>query len=375
MLDEVRMMRVVEIDAQDDPRWEAFVTSHPDGLIYHHPAWLLVLEREYGIKPTNLACEDATGKIRGVLPMFHTRGLPFRKRERLSGHRLSSLPRTPVAGPLTLDTEATAILIQAAVDRIKKNPDQTLQVKVPRPILDGLVEGVVNVPWRLTYVLELPAESSTLRFGNGRNHSRIKWAINKASRLGVEVREAETEDDLKAWYTLYLETQRESAVPPRAYRFFKACWDVLRPRGLMRLLMADRNDAGCRRFIAGSIFLMFGKTVFYAFNGASRNSLALRPNDAIQWRAIHQACDEGYRWFDFGEVDENNEGLADFKSKWGAQPQRLFRYYYSAALESGQSELNTASGRTSFAKMLTSIWKRLPLGVTAIAGDWIYRYL
>jgi len=50
-----------------------------------------------------------------------------------------------------------------------------------------------------------------------------------------------------------------------------------------------------------------------------------------------------YRWFDFGEVVENDEGLAQFKSKWGAEPQRLFRYYYSAALES-QSELDTRSG-------------------------------
>ena len=37
-------MRVVEVDPQTDPRWEAFVAAHPDGLVYHHPAWLQALQ-------------------------------------------------------------------------------------------------------------------------------------------------------------------------------------------------------------------------------------------------------------------------------------------------------------------------------------------
>src|SRR2546426_6424369 len=91
-------LRVVEIDPQTDPRWEALVTTLPNGLIYHHPAWLQVLEEAYGYKPVNLACEDSNGQLRGVLPLFYTRGL-------FTGRRFSSLPRTPVAGPLACDDQ------------------------------------------------------------------------------------------------------------------------------------------------------------------------------------------------------------------------------------------------------------------------------
>src|SRR5215208_1775194 len=87
--------RVMEIDPQVDPRWEAFVAAHPDGLIYHHPAWLQVLEREYGHRPICLAYEDSDGSLQGVLPLCHTRGIPFNRTSEVAGRRLSSLPRTP----------------------------------------------------------------------------------------------------------------------------------------------------------------------------------------------------------------------------------------------------------------------------------------
>ena len=51
----VPTLRVMEVDSQTDPRWEALVTTLPNGLIYHHPAWLQVLQEAYGYKPVNLA--------------------------------------------------------------------------------------------------------------------------------------------------------------------------------------------------------------------------------------------------------------------------------------------------------------------------------
>src|SRR5262249_56274015 len=106
---------------------------------------------------------------------------------------------------------------------------------------------------------------------------------------------AETERDLRAWYGLYVDTMRWHVVPPRPYRFFEVAWQLLRPRGLLRLLLAEQHEARQSRLLAGSIFLMFGQTVFYAFNGRRREDLSLEPNDAIQWQAIHDAFRRGFR--------------------------------------------------------------------------------
>src|SRR5208282_1376754 len=95
-------LRVFQLDFRCDSRWEDFVSSHPDGLIYHHPDWLIALEEEYEQKCISLACEDKHGELRAVLPLFYTTGLPFGFGRNATGARLSSLPRTPVAGPLAL---------------------------------------------------------------------------------------------------------------------------------------------------------------------------------------------------------------------------------------------------------------------------------
>ena len=362
---------IVELDPVRDPRWSRFVIGHPDGLIYHHPDWLRVLAREYPADPVCLGYEDAAGDLRGTLTLLPTRGLPFSSSVR-TGRRLSSLPRTPLAGPLALDEDAAAALLRAALSYAgRERPDAMLEIKAASPLPEGLVAGLRCAPWRLTYTLELPNDPASIRFGDSRNHGRIRWALNKAEKLGVVVRPAESQRDLARWYRIYLNTMRWHTVPPRPYRLFQAMWELLRPTGSMRLLLAEQRTGGQTRLLAGSVFLMLGKTVFYAFNGCWRSAMPLRANDAIQWRAIHDAAAAGFRHYDLGEVAEHQDGLHEFKSKWGAQATRLYRYYDARARDVG----NDAVGSNGHRRLATVAWRQLPPAVTAIVGDRLYRYL
>jgi hypothetical protein len=395
----LKTLHTFEVDFRRDPRWDRFVASHPDGLIYHHSSWLIALEEEYGQKCVSLACADAEGRIQAVMPLFSTRGLPFAIGQYSTHRRLSSLPRTPVAGVLALDAAAASELLRAAV-ALARDRGVQLEIKSQTGDLDKLSEELACVPWRFTYVAELPpaphgsawtefCESLRLprecgsckgcrhlRFGNAKQQHRVNWAVNKAVKLGLEVREAETEEELAQWYALYLQTMRHKAVPPRSYRFFKSLWSTLRPGGLMRLLLAERKQDGLTSLIAGSIFLKFGQTVFYAFTGCAPRDLHLHPHDIIQLEAIRDACKCGYRWYDFGEVSEDNESLAQFKGKWGTEPKPLFRYYYPAEHPAGHpadEDRSPAGGLfTSFARKL---WRALPESATAVLGDGIYRYM
>src|SRR2546421_7764075 len=90
------ILSVVRVDPMSDPRWEAFIAAHPDASVYHHARWIEVLTREYRRPAICLACVDRRQNVRGVLPLLETRGLPLAGGT--TGRRISSLPRTPVAG-------------------------------------------------------------------------------------------------------------------------------------------------------------------------------------------------------------------------------------------------------------------------------------
>ena len=93
----------------------------------------------------------------------------------------------------------------------------------------------------------------------------------------------------------------------------------------------------------------------------------LHPHDVLQIEAIRSACRSGFRWYDFGEVTEDHEALAQFKTKWGGDPKELYRYYYPAPMER-----NSTDGG-GLARSARKIWQRLSLKATAVLGDWIYR--
>jgi Acetyltransferase (GNAT) domain len=351
-------LQVTDIDPWSDSRWLTFLTESEAALVYHHPAWLRVLKDAFGHEIVALACADSDGNLQGVLPLVRTKG-------KVAGDALSSLPHTPVAGPLARSNEATRALLQAAVKRVAAERRLTLQIRASGPGLDGLVDGLVGIPWVESYGRELPPTDEELRFRDARNHSTVKRAVKKAQKSGVEVTLAQSDDELRAWYRLYLETMRSHGVPPLPFRFFASAWNVLRPLGLMRLVLASLPGRG---LIAGSVFFLYGNGVWFAFNGRRKDDLALRPNDAIQWRAIHDAHADGFRRFEMGEVESDNPGLATFKVKWGMEPKFLYRYYFPVAPARRVFAAGTLAHR-----FVRAPWRWLPLGLTAFLGERLYR--
>jgi CelD/BcsL family acetyltransferase involved in cellulose biosynthesis len=367
-------LRVTSVQPLHDPRWDAFVDDHPAGQVYHRSGWLQALHLEYRQPVVALACETDDGAIVGVLPLVRTRGLPFGVGGKSAGPRLSSLPRTPVAGPIASSRDSLALLVSAAVDMARAD-GLRLQLKMVAPELDGVAPDLVGVPWRATYVVALPDDPEALRFGDARNHSTVRRAIKKAQREGVVVRLATDEAELRAWYRLYLDVCRWRGQPARTYRFFAGLWRHLRPGGHMELLLAERGEGRDRELLGGNVLLLGGGTVSYAFNGRRRDALSSRPNDLLHWEAMRSAMERGYRRYDLGEVDEQNPGLARYKAKWGAGVEHTVRYYAPPLPDEEATGYGAAESQGRLKTMLLAAWQRVPLPLTQLAGDRIYRYL
>jgi len=356
-------LRTFELEPED-PAWAEFAAGHPQALPYHHPSWVRVLREAFGYGNATLGCADSTGRLRGILPLLEKKSI-------LTGLRLSSLPHTPVAGPLASDADSLRALLSAATERVDHGQVRWLQLKVSGTGLGAPMNGFSRQEWDPAYVLDLPGNPEDMRFGNSRHHSAISRAVRKATRLGVTVRPASSRADVRRWYRLYLETMRAHAIPPRPFRLFELMWDVLAPSDRMRLLLAERQTGGEVRLLAGSLFLMHGQTVIFAFNGRDRSQLEFRPNDAIHWTAIMDACAAGYRRYDFGEATDGNPGLLAFKEKWGAKPVNLCRYHYPRQPRMERGIL--APGPLQ--RTQECAWRLLPPAMTARVGRWVYRLL
>ena len=125
------------------------------------------------------------------------------------------------------------------------------------------------------------------------------------------------------------------------------------------------------QLLAGSLFLMHGQTVIFAFNGRYRSQLQFRPNDAIHWTAISDACAAGFRRYDFGEGTGDNAGLLAFKEKWGTKPVGMYRYHYPQQPRMDRGIL--ASGPLQ--RTQEYAWRRLPPAMTTRLGRWAYHLL
>ena len=380
---------IEEVDFRE-PEWLAFISAHPDALIYHHPDFLAGMEREYGQKCLALGCVQE-GKLQGLLPLFYTRGLPRWVARNDVGRRLSSLPRTPVTGPLFTSSEAAESLLNAAVNLVRCQPGVRLEIKTMISGLDALVPGLHCIPWRDTYVRGLPTNEEEdpavpenlrselpcitcdgcgrLRFGNAREMHQVSWGVKQARKHGLKTQFAQTQAELRAWYELYLEGMRRNVVPPRPFRFFQELWNRLQPSGNLLLVLVEHHGSERVRMVAGSILLLFGSTAFWGFTGTRESDFSLHPNDIMLWDALQECCRRGYSSFDFGEVAEEHPELRQFKTKWGTMLQPIYRYYYPKPEPSGSRVTSRTHG------VLRRAWQRLPLPAVAALGDLAYLFL
>jgi len=367
------LLEVKEAGNDIDEKWIKFITDYQQATIYHHPLWLKIIEKETGQNILKLICVDENDKIVGLFPLQFTKGFPFGFGGIPGTKRLASLPRTPVGGPLCSDDKVRDLLIQKAVDIAISKSGYLLQIKSFDSEIHTEINSLHKYFWREIYIKEIPDYPDEIRYGKSKNHAKIKWAVNKAEQNKVNRRIAKSEDDLKKWYPLYLDTMKIHTTPARSYVFFKNIWDTLYPAGLMQLELAELEEGGKNTIIAGSILFFYKNTVTHAFSGSSRirKHIELRPNDFLHWYAMLDAQKNGFKYYDFGEVSKGNIGLAKKKKKWDTVKSNLYHYYFPEP--SGLSEEDLDAEEIGGLK--GKIWKKLPLPVTATFGKMIYKRL
>jgi hypothetical protein len=161
---------------------------------------------------------------------------------------------------------------------------------------------------RFTHILRTNEDIDTLWHAYNK---RVRGAVRKAQKSGVEVTDTENDADLSTFYDMYLITVKRLGGTPKP----RALMKMLLQQGIAKLAIAKYQDT----IIAGLLYLHFNRTVTLWCEASVPEYLQYRPNNAIFHHIITWACKEGYEWVDFGASPLENEGLIAHKEQYRAQ--------------------------------------------------------
>ena len=340
-----------------DPSLATFIEQQTQGVFYYSQAWLDLIPKLYGYSIIPLTTTNSIGQITGFLPLCSIHSS-------LTGRRLVALPFSDHCPLLAVDEVSANDLVDQAIRLAQQQRVRYLELRTGmNEVLakhSDLVEGNLYVRW----LLPLTADPDTFWSGL---RKPVQKRIKRARRLGVQIRTTQKREDMAHFYRLHLLTRsKKHGMPVQTRGFFFGLWDAFAANGTMQLLLAEYQGT----VIASAILLASGTMLNITYSASDENYLDLAPNNLLFWTAIALGCTQGYQTFNLGRTARDNEGLMEFKRRWGAIMEPLPYYYYPdmAGLAA------TAESSWKY-RLLTSGWKRLPLGVAGPLGGYLYKHL
>ena len=324
----------------NEKNWKSFLNSCDDASIYHTPEWKLFLEKTFGYESHYLFVKDENDNITGMLPLFFIKS-------KLTGNRLCSVPFSHICGSVH-SNDSKDLLITEGMNFFSKLNAKYFEI---RDIVDS--NGFHSQNSFSTYILKLSPHVD--KTWHKLDKKSARWATKKSKKMGVQVDSTKNIDDLRIFYELNCITKKNIGVPCHPWKFFKNMFNLLNE--YVSLYTVKYNN----EIIAGGIFEYFNDTVLYGYGAADPDHLNLHPYNAFVWKSIEDACTNDFNYFDFGRTSYDNEGLINFKKKWGTVEKKLYYSYYPKNPESlteNRENFKYKYGIKAIQKMPIPIYKK-----------------
>jgi FemAB-related protein (PEP-CTERM system-associated) len=344
----VRVERVADPGAE----WDAFVEASPGAVLGHAAAWARVVEEAYGLAPHYLAAREEGGALLGVLPLVLFRSLRGRR-------ELVSLPFHDSAGLLARTPEAERALVDAALALAAEQGARSVELRQPAPLAWlSAPQEVDRVDLLLT--LEEDEERQWKAF-----RAQVRNQTRKAEKEGLTIAPGDPQELVDEFYAPFAVNMRDLGSPVHAKAFYQAAARHLGER--LRFVVTRLGQ----RPVGGLVAVHYAGKVTVTWASTLRAERRRCPNNLIYWEAIRWAIARGAREFDFGR-SPRDAGTYRFKRGWGAREVPLAWLRLDRA--GRPAEIPTAEAG-SWMRRLSSLWRHLPVPVSAVLGPRVRRYL
>lgn len=282
------------VDPAQGQQWDAFVRER-GGHLLQTDGWAR-LKARHGWQPYRLAVvERWPGRIlAAALVLYRSLG-PF---------RIAYIPRGPVVD--WADLSLTRQLFKAIHNHARRHRAISLTVEPNCEDSADLRQRLASLRFiaapplqpRNTITVDLsPIEEAIL----AAMKPKTRYNIRLAERKGVQVRRAENEADVAAFYALMQETAARDSFGIHTLAYYQDVFRIFAPNGQAALFLADLPAEGDAP-IAGLFAMAQPPEGIYMYGASSEHGRATMPNHLLQWQAMQWAKAQGCAAYDMWGV-------------------------------------------------------------------------
>ncbi len=151
-----------------------------------------------------------------------------------------------------------------------------------------------------------------------RMSQKTRYNIKLSQRKGVVAEEAANGDELAIIFFLKLlkRTAEKDNFHIHPEKYYQKMFDFLGKDGSVKLFLAKHR----KKIIAAGFFFFFGETAVYLHGASDYKSRQLMAPHLIQWQAILEAKNRGFKYYDFGGISKEKwPGVTRFKKGFGGE--------------------------------------------------------
>jgi CelD/BcsL family acetyltransferase involved in cellulose biosynthesis len=337
-------------DPLADNRWDDLVARHSKASAFHQKGWLEALASTYGYEPIVLTSAPPGKALSDGIVLCRISSW-------ITGKRLVSLPFTDHCEPLLSDHGDSAAFtnwLRAECNR------QRWKYFELRP-LTAQKAGSGLKPSHSYCLHKLDMRPSLERIFQALHKGSIQRKIRRAERERLSYEVGSSEQLLDEFYRLVLITRRRLQVLPQPRNWFRNLVKYMGDR--VEIRMARKNGTA----IAALLTLRHRSSIIYKYGCSDKKFHNLGGMPFLFWKLIEESKASGVEQMDLGRTDLDNQGLINFKNRFGTTSS-LLTYFRYPMMES--RDLASRWGSPSV-RRLCSI---LPDAVCGAAGRLLYKH-
>lgn len=323
--------------------------------MFHTTSWLQALRETYGFEPIAFTSSPPEADLREAIVFCEVNSW-------LTGKRLVSLPYSDHCELL-----AGTPLLQEVCEALRKDiRARRLRYIELRPIRQPTgVESYCSPTnhYRL-HLLDLTRDLATIY--RQLHKDSIQRKIQRAAREGLRYEEGRSGDLLDTFYRLHTMTRRRHGVPVQPLLWFQNLIRFFGDSLKIRVAMFGERAA------AAILTIRHKDTLVYKYGCGD---VQLNPKGGTQmlfWRAIEDAKAQGLKVFDLGRSDITQEGLIQFKDRWGSEALTI-SYFRSVAPGIGSGS-SVVAGRAWQMQLVSQLSAHLPGRILAPMNRFLFRH-